>query len=221
MWTTKRIALTALALLATVPAWADDLMPGLSAQWIARDMELNGVPASMRSVSGSLPLVEVLRHYRRQWDGALLERRQGEWHVLATRRHGRFLSLRVRGTDTGVDGVLTDSLDPGSASPSLESTLPVPPGLERLAHQTFRDHGSRGENLTLMSRRSVAFERQAFLSLYENDGWVRAADRATLAVPDGHVLELLRGKEQLRIVLYRDPGLAQGRTLILVTAHRD
>ena len=218
----RRIALIALALISTAPAAADEwLMPGLTAQWIARDMDLNGVPASMRTVRGDKPLAEVLSYYRRLWAGDVHERRQGEWHVLATRQHERFTSLRIRRSGAGVRGILTTSLDPEVASPNLESTLPVPHGLQSLSHQTFRDHGSRGENLTLMSSRSVAYERQAFVSLYEGDNWRRAEDRGTRTVPDGHVLQFLRGKEQVRVVLYRDPDLSDGRTLILVTAHRD
>ena len=72
-----------------------------------------------------------------------------------------------------------------------------------------------------MSPRSVAYERQAFASLYATDGWTVAEDRPTQTVTDGQIMQFLRGKEQVRIVLYRDPDLASGRTLILVTSHRD
>ena len=141
--------------------------------------------------------------------------------MLATRRHDRFASLRIRARGAGVEGVLTTSHDPANARPNLDSSLLVPPGLTPLARQNFRDSGSQGENLTLMSPRSVAYERQAFATLYEAEGWTRAEDRATQTVPDGQVMQFLRGKEQVRIVLYRDPDLAAGRTLVLVTSHRD
>lgn len=215
------LGLLSIAPLKAMAAAADWAMPGLATQWIARDMELNGVPATMRTVRSHRPLAEILRYYRRQWAGAIDERIEGEWHVLATRQRKQFVTLRLRQSGTQVHGVLTVSLDPGVASPSLKSTIPVPPGIERLAHQAFRDEGARGENLTLMSRRSVSYERQSFAALYQNGGWTRIEDRATRTVPDGHVLQFLRGKEQIRIVLYRDPDLANGRTLILVSAHRD
>ena len=218
----RRSLIAALALLATTVSSADDwVMPGLATQWIARDVELNGLPASMRTMSGARPLQDVLQYYRKLWAGNLDERQQGEWHVLATRQHDRFASLRLRAHGAGVRGVLTVSLDPASTLPELESRLLVPPGLQTLARQNFRDPGSRGENLTLMSPRSVAYERQAFAALYEGEGWTRAEDRATQTVPDGQVMQFLRGKEQIRVVLYRDPDLAAGRTLILVTSHRD
>jgi len=211
-----------LGLMPAAPSWADDwVMPGLTTQWIARDMDINGVPASMRTVRGNRTLDEVLRYYRQQWAGAIDERTEGDWHVVATRQRKQFVSLRLRQSGMGVHGVLTTSLDPGMASPGLRSKLPVPPGLTRLAHQAFRDGGTRGENLTLMSSRSVAWERQAFAALYRSDGWIRVEDRVTRAVRNGHVLQFLRGKQQVRIVLYRDPELADGNTLILVTAHRD
>lgn len=217
----RAIALVLLALMSPLSAADDWLMPGLSSQWIARDMDLNGVPTAMRAISGPQSLGDVLAYYRRNWAGAVDERKQGEWIVLATRQRDQFASLRVRRHGSGVQGVFTTSVDPKLTTPSLESRLPVPHGLIRLSHQAFRDDGSRGENLTLMSPRSVAYERQALVSLYANEGWIIAEDRTTRTVPDGHVLQLLRGKEQIRAVLYRDPALAQGRTLILITAHSD
>lgn len=194
-------------------------MPGLSAQWIARDMTLNGVPASMQALSGSVSLSEVLRYYRSTWRGALDERVEGEWHVLATRQRDRFASLRLRPVGLGVEGVLTVSLDPGRAAPSLESSILVPPGLVRLAHQEFRDGAERGENLTLMSSRSVAYERQAFVSAYRGEGWTLIEDRKAGSVTDGHIIQFVQGKRSLRVVLYREATLAEGRTLVLVTKH--
>jgi len=215
-------ALVAFALLLVSPTWADEwVMPGLDTQWIARDMELNGVPTSMRSVLGEQGLDEVLGFYRREWRDALDERIDGDWHVLATRQRGQFVSLRIRQAGAGVQGILTASADFAMVEPNLDSALPIPHGLTRLGHQAFRDQGSTGENLTLMSPRSVSHERQAFQSLYQRDGWVLTEDRGTQSVRNGHVLQFVRGKDQARIVFYRDPQLANGRTLILVTAHRD
>ena len=194
-------------------------MPGMSAQWIAKDVTINGLPASMRSVQVSLPLSEVLRYYRQQWAGRIDERVEGQWHVLATRHRDRFVSLRLRASGNSVQGILTDSRDPDSAVPGLDSALPVPPGLVRLSHQVFRDGPARGENLTLMSSRSVAYERQAFDAIYRGEGWVNIEDRAAHTVADAHVLQFLRGKQSARIVFYRDPALADGNTLILLTAH--
>jgi len=218
----RHIILVLIGFVLAGPAWAEEwVMPGLTTQWISRDMVLNGVPASMRTVNGDQSLAEVLKYYRQQWAGAIDERTEGEWRVLSTLQRNQFVSLRLRESGTGVRGVLTTSLDPAAASPSLNSTLAIPAGLTRFAHQSFRDQGSSGENLTLMSPRSVAYERQAFASIYRSDGWTLGEDRATRAATDGHVMQFLRDKEQVRVVLYRDPALANGQTLILVTAHRD
>lgn len=208
-------------LLATPVQARDWLMPGLSTEWIARDMHLNGVPASIRSVSGRRSLDQVLDYYRRQWAGRIAIRRAGSWRVLAMKSGTQFASLRIRSLGAGVQGVLTVSLDPDRATPTLDSELRIPSGLERLSHQVFNDPGSQGENLTLMSRRSVVFERQAFCALYQTDGWTMLEDRPTSSVRGGHVLTFLRAKEQVRVVLYSDTELAEGRTLILVTAHKD
>jgi len=214
------VAVAALTVTNTCLA-ADLVMPGLTTQWIAQDMRLNGLPASMRTVQGDRPLAEVLNYYRRLWSGAIDERRNGEWHVLATRQRNEFISLRLQASAGGVRGVLTVSADPATVAASLDSPLPVPSGITRVSHQAFRDKGSEGENLTLISRRSVAWERQAFVSLYLGEGWAHTEDRVAQSVPDGHVLQFLRGKEQVRVLLYRDPDLADAQTLILVTAHRD
>lgn len=217
----RRVAVCILSLpvcLALPVSAGDLLMPGLSAQWIARDMSINGVPTSMRSVEGAISLDRVLRHYRRAWGDGLEERTEGMWHVLATRERDRFISLRLRRAGNAVQGILVVSADPSKATPSLRSDLPVPPGLERLSHQSFRDGGTRGENLTLASHRTVAFERQAFDFLYRSEDWLRVEDRRAQSVADGHVLQFVRGKRSARIILYRDPALLDGRTLILVTA---
>ena len=216
----SRGVLTLVLLLLQLPAWSSDwVMPGLSAQWIARDMTLNGVPASMRALSGNVRLHDVLRFYRSAWRGALDERVEGDWHVLASRQRDRFVSVRLRSIGHGVEGVLTVSLDPGRATPSLESSILVPPGLVRLAHQAFRDGGERGENLTLMSSRSVAYERQAFVSAYRGEGWTLIEDRAAGSVSEGHIVQFAQGKQSLRVVIYRDPSLAEGQTLVLISAH--
>lgn len=213
------VALAGLLLLGSVQA-SDRIMPGLTAKWIAKDMVINGVPASMQSIEGRVRLDDVLRYYRNAWEGRLDERVEGNWRVLATRDRRQFVSLRLRSGGPGVEGVLTVSLDPSLATPNVASELLVPAGLVRLAHQSFRDPGVDGENLTLMSHRSVAYERQAFESLYRSDGWSSIENRATQSVYDGRVMQFLRGKQQVRVVLYRDPALANGNTLILVSSQR-
>lgn len=218
----KRLAAAlGLLLLACTAARAEQLiMPGLSAQWVAEDMTLNGIPASMRTVAGSMPLVDVLRYYRRLWAGELQERIEGEWRVLAIRQRDRFITLRLQSAGVGVEGVLTVSADPSSHQASLDSDFPVPRGLTRLAHQSFRDGSLYGENLTLMSGRSVAYERQAFDALLRGQGWTLAEDRVATTVPDAHVMHFVRAKQQARVFIYRDPELANGNALILVTWQR-
>ena len=202
-------------------AVADDLMPALSARWIAKDMQLNGLPARIRAVHGTVRLADVLDWYRRRWDGAIDEWRDGDWHVVAARRGSEFTSLRLRATPTGIEGVMTVTADPATATTPLQNDIAVPGGLRVVSQQRFRDRGSQGENLTLLSHRSLAFERQAFVALYTGNGWQLQEDRPARSVADGHVLQFSRAKEAVRVVLYRDTELADGRTLALLTAHSD
>lgn len=207
--------------LSTGIARADELiMPGLKAQWIAEDMTLNGLPASMRTLQGDVALVDVLGYYRTLWAGELHERIDGDWRVLATRKRDRFISLRLQSAGVGVRGVMTVSADPTNRMATLDSDFPTPPGLTRLAHQTFRDGSLYGENITLMSRRGVAYESQAFRALLAGAGWTLAEDRAAATVPDAQVMHFVRAKQQARVFIYRDAELANGKALILVTWQR-
>lgn len=207
-----------LGLLAVGSAQATSLvMPELEATWIAQDMTLNGLPVSMRALKGSVPASRVLAYYRKRWGKRLLQRRDRGWHLLAAEEGGKFVSLRLRPVGGGVEGVLTVSPKPDEHVGSVASDFPVPNGLTRLSRQTFNDRGVRGENLTLMSPRSVAFEREAFTSRLLAEGWRVDYERAAASVPNGHIGYFSKARRSATVLVYRDAELGNGNTFIYVS----
>lgn len=194
-----------------------DLMPGSKVSWIAQDMQLNGVPVSIRQVDTSAPLNEVVTYYRKAWDSQhpLIQRHEGDETVLAAMQGKRFVSLRLRTEGTATRGLLTVSADPASHHEDLATTLPVPHGAVVVSRQQYRDGQHPAEALTLRADTPVAFNKAEIEGALEVDGWRKDVDTSSTSIADGAVLLFRRGDESMRVIIGSDPSW-NNETLILM-----
>ncbi len=181
------------------------LPDGFTGQWIAEDLRLNGVRASLRSFRGPGETDRVVAHYRDAWQrgaGAVV-RRHGDWRVVATRDQDHFLSVHVHAMRDGVEGVVVVSEVPDPHTAPQSGNLPVPPSWLLLGRQEFVDRGRRAETVTLLSRQNVTGARIALVSAFERNGWRVVRDTAAQTLPDGYVLELRNGRRYARVFIAR------------------
>lgn len=196
-----------------------ELMPKLDGEWAAERMTMNGIPASIRTISGSLSANEVIAYYEQTWrrDGkAVDKRREGEWQVIAADLGDHFVTLRVQPRAGGSIGAIVVSADPGRYIAKRETEFPLPRSVTMISHQSYLDAGVRAESITLRSPRSVNSERLAMQDELLRAGWATVMDRPASAVADGYLMEFNKTKQYAQIFLARDPA-GSGQTLIMVT----
>ena len=166
------------------------LMPGATATWLAKDMNLNGIPASIQSLRFRDPIDDVVAYYRARFrqSGQVIERPRGEWTVLATRIDKRFVSLQLKADAGATVGIATFTDLPDEDATRYRGALPIPQGVDVLSHQRHNDDGRNAETVTLGAGLSVANLSATIAHAFESEGWVQSLNQPAQTFSDGHVL---------------------------------
>lgn len=210
------VALTfALNGLAAVDEW---VAPGLTAQWVSKDMTNNGVPMSVRALSGSIGLAATLAYYQRQWPAAKTRRYDG-WTVISVAEGGAFTSVTLRGANLGCEGFLVQSARPDQVrrqTAAGRSTVPLPHGVRVIAHQAYDDGGSTGESFTLASHQQPSTLSINFHHALRGAGWELIGAKPMTTVSNGSVAEYQHATGLIKLFIHRDSRAYDDQSLILL-----
>jgi len=110
--------------------------PRTDVQWVAEDMEFNGMPMQIRTFRSQLSMDEVLAHYRARWSNGkrceCVENRVGPYRQIARGEGRYFYTVQVRPMDARASqGYIAVSmptrgvLKPGAGFPQLPATQVV------------------------------------------------------------------------------------------------
>ena len=214
---------TVLALLGVAPGHAAsiELMPGASAIWIAKDISLGGIPASIEAVRHAEPIDRVIDFYRHAWEryAEVQIIGSGAQRIVSTRYRNRFISLQLESGPSGTDGILITSEEPGDDT-APDATLLLPPSAHLLSQQSHRDAGKLTETLTLHSERDAAMFSADLAIEWQAAGWQTVRDLPATRPDSGRQLTLVRGSERLDAYVARDRKW-DNATLALVVWQRN
>ncbi len=195
------------------------LMRKLEATWIAQEMTQQGVPMSIRAISGSVSAANVVEYYRQQWANAgakPLVETDAEWLIVATELDGSFISVRVKQDGHGSTGFISVSRDPAEYPYAGVTRIPIPQSFGIISHRTYVDGGVNAETITLSSKQGLGYERAAVVATLEFEGWTLVKNRRFKGAKQGFFLEFRRNRESVHVYLVTDRQW-RGHTLGLVT----
>jgi hypothetical protein len=154
--------------------------PRSDVQWVAEDMEFNGVPMQIRTFRSQASMAEVLAFYRARWSKAnrceCVEDRVGPYQQIARGEGRYFYTVQVRPLDArssqgyiAVSVPTREGIKPGTGFPQLPATQVV---------NDIRTDDKETTGRTLLMRN--AHSLPANISFYERElaleGW-QAVDR--------------------------------------------
>lgn len=198
-----------------------NLVPGTHWQWIAQDLVINGVPTSVRHLTIDASFPSVLTRFRSSWQsqGSIVERKQGRWHVLATKEADKFISLQLKARGKQTEGILTITSDPLEHNSGYEGELPLPDDLSVISWQSHRDGPFDAQTVTLASPRPVDYVRDSVVSAFNMKGWRLEMEKAATTLRDGRVLHLTGDVGKARIIIGRDKRWSD-QTLALIVFNK-
>jgi hypothetical protein len=162
-----------------------DIQPpsGGSAFWIARAMRLNGVPMTIKSFASPTNADDVLHQYehklRTSSDMKTRRTHEQDWRVLALMSNDSYVTIRARNTVRGSEGTIAVTPPLAKLKPSKRTRFPCPESLHIVSLQEYEDQGIEAEHISLVSKRSVGIEAQAFASMLSQRGWQLLRSEAT------------------------------------------
>ncbi|HWI13401.1 MAG TPA: hypothetical protein VNT02_04075 [Burkholderiales bacterium] len=220
------VATIALAVSASVSAASSASWPELPApprttvQWVAENMEFNGMPMQIRTFRSELSAADVLAYYRaRWWDGkrcGCVENRVGLYQQIARGEGRYFYTVQVRAVDGRTSQGYMAVTVPASPKVVAGAGFPQPPATRVMNDIRADDNETRSR--TLLMENSLALPANA--AFFERElpglGW-QAAGRMPA---EGIARSLLfrRAGEELTL-LFKERGR---RTIIgaTVVEHR-
>lgn len=207
-----------LALHATAD-YVPPIMPGLTAEWIARDVTHNGVAMRMQRLQGRVSVAMVGNHYQELWRDSgyrVRVRRSGGWRQYSIQPGKEFVTLMLRATQSGSEGYLTVSELPGSTSRVESSRVPLPSGVRVIARQTHDDGPKTAETLTLASYQQPTALAIGFHNALTASGWVRQSAGPARTVDSGYVAHYGGDDGLIKLFVHRDPAHYEGQSLVLL-----
>jgi hypothetical protein len=193
--------------------------PQGTAQWIARNMRMNGLPMTLKAFQSQLSPEAVLGHYESQLKSSSSHEThrlmKSPWHVLMFRSHDHFITVHARAASAGSEGTIlvSPALDP--ALLRIRSDFPRPPTARIVNLQEYDDAGMRSEHISLSSDRTPFLEAQAFSQLLIRDGWTMTDTRPTHETHRGFVLEAQREAEHALLVIIPDTARPASTAIVI------
>jgi hypothetical protein len=196
----------------TRPSLADDLQwpevmlpASASTGWITPETRFNGIPMRMRVFSLQWPTERVVDYFLRRWrinpshdlwgpeqrgDRTWLMRSGNDFHI----------SLSVRPTPGGAEGIVTVMPSRASWRQEVKTFFDVPAGLRLVLTQSSAD----GDSLILAGRLSPSADVEKLTHALEQEGWEVVDARRARTEPGAHIRFLVRPGERIQIVASRD-----------------
>lgn len=197
-------------------AYADTrlIMPGLNAQWVAKNMTQNGIPMNIRALEGPIGVDAVVDYYRQLWQ-SVKTIRQGEWRTLSGVMNNSLYTIRLRSAGIGCEGYLMVSATPDQAI--KESTrIPLPHGVRVISRQAYDDGGNTGESLTLASYQQPATLGINFHHSLSAAGWTVLNAHPARTTSQGYVASYHHQTGVIKLFIHRDSKAYSGQSLILL-----
>jgi hypothetical protein len=215
-----RTAIVALLLVVMAPAaaWEPvDPPPQATLQWVAEDMNYNGVPMRIQFFRSNLALPALLEHYRQRWSEGgkrrYVENDLGPWKVISHEQGDYFIAVQVRpATDRGSEGYLSQRPTHARPKASLGDGFPFPPGSEVVNDILTRDPDRSARTLLAFNGLTVDANADFYRTRLTREGWAIADDAK--GRNGGRQLVLRGPAGELSLALAGGPRTAVAATLV-------
>ena len=189
----------------TLQASDVQLMPNTRQVWIAKSIELDGVPASVRSIYHRDPIDQVTAYYQQAWAnyGPVHISKKGQQQTIAAQHRDKFVSLQIEPGADGTYGVLIIS-EPPIPGTVDEVQLPLPENFIVLNTQTHRDGSDDAQTITLHSSHSVERVSAELVNQWRTHGWTLLRKTPFKHSIDGREVRMKKGKQHILAYIAQD-----------------
>jgi hypothetical protein len=197
--------------------------PRAALEWVAADLEYNGLPMRVLRFSSPASVAEIIALYRAHWTRGYPAPPASimlDHATVVTQVHGPFLMTvkAAPGPDGGTTGLLavTQVLHIGAVAYDTARTgpddLPRPPDARVLSNVTSHDGGRRSRQVLLQTPASVDSTARYFDAALTGRGWARLHAGAGRA---GHFAVYRSGARELALSITRLSTVAGSATRVL------
>lgn len=189
---------------------------GAQAQWIAEKMALNGLAMSIRHFRYAGNIEQVRSFYADSWGRlgcpVLTQLNQSPGHMLGCETNGFYLSVRLVETDHGVEGVVTVSELPTSATVNRKTKFPKLNTTQVIQKVESKDINNVAETLLLTSPDSLETNMNYVDEQLIQMGWVAEDVAETVNYTDSSVTKIYKRKNQIVQIVYTPKNVNLGGT---------
>lgn len=208
------LGLAVCGLSATTHVFAFDLQelqvpPETQQSWVGKHIVHNGMPMQIVQLQSSLPIPELLRFYRKEWQNyhkpgerATVSRRMGEWQTLSTLVDGHHVVVQLIRKAGQTEGFLSITpLDTATEKNSIARYFPRQGGAQLLSSTESNDGGVKATTLILQNYNSLRSNQAFYKNALQRSGW--NLSRSSLA--DGTAVMLFdRSSGSLQLAMRRE-----------------
>lgn len=180
-------------------------MPNTRQVWIAKNIELDGVPASVRSIFHRDSVEQIIAYYQQAWShyGPVHIGKTNQHPVIATQYRDKFVSLQL---ESGVDGtygvlIVSETPIPGTVN---DVRIPLPSNVMVLNTQTHQDGLKDAQTVTLHSSGSVERVSAELVDKWRTHGWTLLRKTPFKHMQQGREVRMKKGNERLLAYIAQD-----------------
>ena len=190
--------------------------PQSRVEWVGRDMEVNGLPTSIRAFHTSNSIEKVVQFYRREWQRPVERGKPGfmetidalPWYTISRIEDDYLLTVQVQvkqNDQSGSWGYLSISPlpEPGEKPPELGKNVPKMRGSNVLSEHTSKDPGKNARTLIITNEHSVPSNVTFYRNYYNGKGWTMETDRA-LGNDKVHSLVFKTKRDRVTMMFLKD-----------------
>lgn len=149
--------------------------PHTTVQWVAQQMEFNGVPMQIRTFRSRLSVQEMLDYYRARWSNGkrcdCVENSVGPYRQIARSEGPYFYTVQVRATDARSSEGYIGVTAPPAVRTTPGSGFPVPPATQVVNDIKADDGDTRSRTLLLQNRQPPAANAAYYEREMPQQGW--------------------------------------------------
>jgi len=219
----KRLKFSFLAatLLLSFPAFAKPPKfpppPDASVEWVAQDVEMNGIRNSIRAFHSKDSIEKVVEFYRKEWRNPPERGKPGymetidaaPWYIINRVEDGYLLTVQVqvqKNNENRSWGYLSISplpKNPQKQPPELGTNTAKMQDSHVINEMKSNDPGKKATTLIIANEHSLRSNTAFYRNHYDGRGWTKESD---YNADNAHTLVYKTRKERVTIMLLKDGG---------------
>ncbi len=191
--------------------------PDSSVEWVAQDIEMNGIRSSIRAFHSSDSIEKVVHFYRKEWKQPAEKGKPGymetidaaPWYIITRIEDGYLLTVQVqiqkndKNASWGYLSISPLPKNPTDKPIELGTTTPKMRGSHVLNEMKSNDPGKKANTLIIANEHSLRSNTAFYRNHYDGMGWTKESD---YDADNAHTLVYKTKRERVTIMLLKDGG---------------